>query len=1119
MENKICVYAICKNEMKFVDRWLSSLSSEADYVVVLDTGSTDGTYEYLQNDPRVHKVEQRIITPWRFDSARNASLELIPEDADICVVSDFDHIFRPGWGNELKQLFSQGYEEVYGDIIDYDDDGNEIKKFLSKNVHPNKPEWYWERPIHEGVSYHGDRELQTCISDIFVIEHHPDRTKSRDSYLALLEEEYKENSSDPMCAIYYGCELCFHGREDEGLQVFLRANEECDYTNFEEVGYQIQLNIADSYRNMKQYDVALMYAEKAETYNIITRRLYMERANIYFDMGDYESSKEFILKALDVTYNHRSWVESDEYFSGRCYDQLSLVCYQLNDIPSAIQYCKLALEYKPEDERLISNLRYFMKGHENMIKVCVYSICKNEESNVERWYNCIKDADLIYLLDTGSTDKTLEKLSQYEDIHVDQHVFDDEVFDFAKARNLSLSNARELCDANPENSEWVFLSLDLDEFLEDGGIQKIKDNWSSEYDTFRLCGITEGEDGQYVDHKLHSSNPLWSWKRSIHEIIYLPNKKQRFWNVGTTEMISYQHVQDKNKDRQYYEKVLYAYNQDPSDIKTVIYLAWECYNREMFDDFFKYSNECIHLILTNEADEYYLNAQYLLQCYFNCSEYYCIHSQYAVADMWLNKAIRLIEDGKFPRLRRLYFAKARVLWELEQKEIAIDYYKKCLSITECPYSWIEDTSLYNDANINSLISNGYFYFSKPYEALEYANKALELDPSNEVFKENVEQIEGHLASYVEPKKENKICIYAICKNEEQFVEAWLDSMSEADYIVVLDTGSTDRTYELLKNDSRVYRVEQKIISPWRFDTARNESMKLIPDDANILLTTDLDELLEPGWADVIRENWIDGFHVRGTYKYAWSHTEDGQPGRVFYYDKLHDKNWYWTAPVHELLHSDKYDDAYRFSHSLDLFDMGVYLHHYPDQSKSRSTYLPLLELRAKENPEDYYGKYYLSHEYNYRGMYEKSNAVLYDILRNYRDKYDQLEIAACYLFLGDNYRSLGHLDKAIYNYNLAISQEPTYREPYLLAAEIFNEKKMYHIAIAYVKEALKTSYRHYTWVERDDSWREKPDDILSVSYFYLGEKEKSYIHVSNAHNMNPNDTRIQYNLDLITNMK
>lgn len=361
MNKKICVYAICKNEIKFANRWLDSLYNEADYIVVLDTGSNDGTYELLQNDPRVYKVEQKIITPWRFDTARNESMKLIPKDADICVVSDFDQIFRPGWGDELRNLFSEGYKEIYGDIIDYDDDNIEIKRFLSKNVHPNSPDWSWERPIHEGISYHGNKDIKTTISENFVIEHHPDRTKSRGSYLKLLESEYRENSSDPMCAIYYGCELCFHNRDDEGLEVFLKANEECDYSNHPEVGYQIQLNIADSYLHSNQYDLALLYAEKAETYGIITRRLYMIRADIYFAMKEYKKSEEFMLKALSVKYNHRGWVETNEYFEGRCFDQLSLVYYAMCDYISAIAYCSIALYYNPNDQRLKNNLKLFIE--------------------------------------------------------------------------------------------------------------------------------------------------------------------------------------------------------------------------------------------------------------------------------------------------------------------------------------------------------------------------------------------------------------------------------------------------------------------------------------------------------------------------------------------------------------------------------------------------------------------------------------------------------------------------------------------------------------------------------------------------------------------------------------
>ena len=44
----------------------------------------------------------------------------------------------------------------------------------------------------------------------------------------------------------------------------------------------------------------------------------------------------------------------------------------------------------------------------------------------------------------------------------------------------------------------------------------------------------------------------------------------------------------------------------------------------------------------------------------------------------------------------------------------------------------------------------------------------------------------------------KISVYAISKNEEKFVDRWVDAMEEADEIIVLDTGSSDKTVEKLK---------------------------------------------------------------------------------------------------------------------------------------------------------------------------------------------------------------------------------------------------------------------------------------------------------------------------------
>ena len=91
----------------------------------------------------------------------------------------------------------------------------------------------------------------------------------------------------------------------------------------------------------------------------------------------------------------------------------------------------------------------------------------------------------------------------------------------------------------------------------------------------------------------------------------------------------------------------------------------------------------------------------------------------------------------------------------------------------------------------------------------------------------------------------KICVYAISKNEEKFVKRWVESMNEADAIYVLDTGSTDQTVKKLKKYG--VHVTKKEIKPWRFDVARNESLKLVPEDYDICVCTDLDEVFKPGW--------------------------------------------------------------------------------------------------------------------------------------------------------------------------------------------------------------------------------------------------------------------------------
>ena len=72
----------------------------ADLVVITDTGSNDGTPEALEAAGAV--VHRIALRPFRFDTARNIALSLLPADCDLCLAFDLDEYVQPGWVDALQ---------------------------------------------------------------------------------------------------------------------------------------------------------------------------------------------------------------------------------------------------------------------------------------------------------------------------------------------------------------------------------------------------------------------------------------------------------------------------------------------------------------------------------------------------------------------------------------------------------------------------------------------------------------------------------------------------------------------------------------------------------------------------------------------------------------------------------------------------------------------------------------------------------------------------------------------------------------------------------------------------------------------------------------------------------
>ncbi len=351
---KICVYAITKNESKFVKRFVESMK-EADGIYVLDTGSTDDTVRLLEEE-QVH-VTVKKFDPWRFDVARNESLELVPLDCDLCVCVDLDEVFEKGWREKLEKLYlKHSFTRLkYLYHWSHDEKGNPATTFHISKIH-TRAGYYWKHPVHEVlVCEENFPEVEFLTNDI-VVHHYPDDTKSRSSYLPLLEMSVLEDPEDDRNMHYLGREYMYYQKWDECIATLHRhlnlpkalwKDERCASMRF----------MARSYKQKGFIEEAIMWYQKAIIEAPYLREGYLELAFLEFEQKDYTSCYEHLMKALEIKEKSISYINEVFAWNEYIYDLLSLVCYELGMYEDARNYSLIAISMNDHDERLQNNLK------------------------------------------------------------------------------------------------------------------------------------------------------------------------------------------------------------------------------------------------------------------------------------------------------------------------------------------------------------------------------------------------------------------------------------------------------------------------------------------------------------------------------------------------------------------------------------------------------------------------------------------------------------------------------------------------------------------------------------------------------------------------------------------
>jgi glycosyltransferase involved in cell wall biosynthesis len=327
----------------------------------------------------------------------------------------------------------------------------------------------------------------------------------------------------------------------------------------------------------------------------------------------------------------------------------------------------------------------------------------------------------------------------------------------------------------------------------------------------------------------------------------------------------------------------------------------------------------------------------------------------------------------------------------------------------------------------------------------------------------------------------RICLNMIVKNESHVIKRCLDSVKDLiDYWVIVDTGSTDTTKEIIKECLKGIPGEL-FERPWKnFGYNRSEALEFAKEKCGYILFMDADDWLEyePGF--VLPPLTSDVYYIH------WFH-EEGLSYRKPQIIKAC-LPWRWVGVMHEYLYCDDR------IHSESEVSRVKYIYGGDGaSSKNESKYFEMvrvLQEGLKEEPNNERYLFYLAQSLLGAGM--KREALEIYKQRVERGGWEE-EVFWSLLQIAFIKHSLQfHFEEVIMSYLLAHRYCTHRAEPIYFLSEIYNQRGDFALAYACIKgwQALPKEIRKdrlfkLCWIEQYGLSFQ-----LSLSAYYLGQYQE-----------------------------
>lgn len=347
----ISLCMIVKNEEEVIGRCLDSVKDLVDEINIVDTGSTDNTKKIIEQfTDRIFDFE------WihHFAAARNFSFQQATKEYILWL--DADDVFT----EEEKKKFKALKKTLTTDIdavsmnyyLSFDHAGN-VNSLLRRNrLVKRDKQFQWIGAVHEYLSVSGN------IYDSDIAVSHLPLSHDHDRNINIYEQLIKSGEIlSPRDTFYYANELLDHHHYEKAI--FYYEDFLTSKLGWVEDNIRACFKLADCYHSLNDNENKLSSILRSFEYDIPRPEACCRLGYHFMELFKNQEAIYWYEQALLIKQNPNSPFQNKTFTTWLPHLQLCVLYDRLQQYELANAHNELARIFKPDDEKILHNQKYF----------------------------------------------------------------------------------------------------------------------------------------------------------------------------------------------------------------------------------------------------------------------------------------------------------------------------------------------------------------------------------------------------------------------------------------------------------------------------------------------------------------------------------------------------------------------------------------------------------------------------------------------------------------------------------------------------------------------------------------------------------------------------------------